>query len=263
MNRGNWTSLIWGVLFLLASLSPTLAVEETFPTLQVGSHVYTNVTITTKAKNYIFILHSTGMENIRVADLPEEPRLQLGYVPEVTKSQKASNWAKDKMAELHIGEINAAELQDPNKWREASAIVFEKARAIDNKLCGAIMGGVLLIYLFFCYCCLLICQKAGHEPGLMIWVPFFQMIPLLRAAKMSSWLIIAYVLIVPGLFTHVVWCFKIGKARGKSPVTGFIMLIPILGVLPFLYLAFADKVPAPAPAKEDRRTEHLMTLETA
>src|SRR4030095_15445441 len=186
-----------------------------------------------------------------------------GYVPEVPKGQKAANWAKEKMADLHLGEINAAELQDPNKLKEKAAVVYEKARAVDNKLCGAIMGGVLLVYLFFCYCCLLICQKARHEPGLLIWVPFLQMIPLLRAARMSPWWFLGYLLIAPGPLISLVWCFKIASARGKSPFTGFLMLVPLLGVLPFLYLAFAEKVPASPAPKEDRRTDHLMTLETA
>lgn len=263
MYRGNWSLVFLAVLLLSFLQSSAIATEETFTTLEVGSHMYTNVTVTTKAKNYIFIHHSTGMENIKVGDLPEEIRNQLGYVPEVPKGQKAANWAKEKMADLHIGEINAAELQDPKVWKEKSAVVFEKARAIDNKLCGAIMGGVLLVYLFYCYCCLLICQKAGYEPGLLIWVPIFQIIPLLRAARMSPWLFLTYVLIAPSLLINIVWCFKIARARGKSGVTGLLMLVPVLGVLPFLYLAFADKVPTPAPAKEDTRTDHLMTLETA
>jgi hypothetical protein len=259
--RGNWSVVICGMLFLFL-LRSAMATEETFPTLQVGSHVYTNVTVTTKAKNYIFIHHSTGMENIRVADLPDELRSELGYIPELSKKEKAAAWAKSKLGDLNIGEINAATLQDPNKWRETAAIVFEKARAIDNKLCGAIMGGVLLIYLFFCYCCLLICQKAGREPGLLIWIPFLQSIPLLRAARMSAAWFVASILIVPGMIGGIIWSFKIAKARGKSAVTGFLMLIPVLGVLPFFYLAFADNVPT-AAVKEDRRTEHLMTLEVA
>ena len=252
------------VLFLSFLQGSALATEETFTTLEVGSHVYTNVTVTTKAKNYIFIHHSTGMENIRIADLPEETRTQLGYVPEVTKTQKASDWAKGKMAELHITQINPEEFKDPQKWREMSAIVYEKVRAVDNKLCGAIMGGILLVYLLFCYCCLSICQKARHEPGLLIWIPFLQMIPLLRAARMSPAWCVASILIVPGIIGGIIWCFKIAKERGKSPVTGF-FLLPLLPTSPlvFLYLAFADKVPSTPTVKEDRRTDHLMTLETA
>src|SRR5712672_606046 len=143
--RPSWIILICGFLSLSFLLHSAQATEETFSTLDLGPRVYTNVTVTTKAKNYIFIYHSTGMENIRVSDLPEEIRTQLGYVPEVPKSNKAANWAKEKMADLHIGNVKAEELRDPKKLREQTAIVLEKARSLDHKLCGAFLGGGLLI----------------------------------------------------------------------------------------------------------------------
>ena len=92
MYRGIVLTLIWlgvGIVSLLPQTAS--ATEETFDTLQVGTHVFTNVTVTTKAKNYIFIHHSTGMENIKVADLPDEIRDQLSYVPEIPKSQRTAN----------------------------------------------------------------------------------------------------------------------------------------------------------------------------
>src|SRR3954453_20007153 len=54
----------------LRPVAGSAAEEQTFPLLQIGTRTYTNVTVTTKARKYIFILHSTGMANIRVADLP-------------------------------------------------------------------------------------------------------------------------------------------------------------------------------------------------
>src|SRR5215813_4250509 len=138
--RGSWTILICGVLLLSFLPRAAAATEETYPTLQVGSHVYTNVTVTTKAKNYIFIYHSTGMANIRLADLPDEVRAELGYVPELSKKDKAANWAKGKMADLHLGEVNPEQLRDPKKLEEQTAIVLEKVRSLDHKMCGAILG---------------------------------------------------------------------------------------------------------------------------
>ncbi len=248
----------------MMSLFPktAFAVEETFPTLQLGTHVYTNVTVTTKAKTYIFIHHSAGMENIKVADLPEDIRIQLGYVPEVTKAQKASNWAKEKIGDVHIGQVNAAELKDPKIWREQSAVVIEKARSLDRRLCGAILGGLLLLYLFKCFCFMLICKKAGTDPGILIWVPFFQIFPLLRAARMSAWWVLAFILVVPGFIGGITWCFKIAEARGKSAFVGLLLLLPVTNFFAFLYLAFSDGVPEPQAPKEDNRTSHLMTLET-
>ena len=258
---GYLTLFICGLLSLSLSPSSASATEETFPTLEVGAHVYTNVTVTTKAKNYIFIHHSTGMENIKVADLPEEIRNQLGYIPEPTKKEKASAWAKDKLGDLRIGNVKAADLVQ-QKWQEQFATAFDKVRTLDSKLCGAFMGGILLIHLLFCYCCLLICQKAGQEPGMLIWLPILQVFPLLRAARMSAAWAFASLLIVPALIAPILWCFKIAKARHKSPLIGLFLLLPPVNFFTFLYLAFADKIPTPT-VKEDRRTDHLMTLETA
>ena len=90
------------------------------------------------------------------------------------------------------------------------------------------------------------------------------------------------------LIGAIVWCIKICIARGKNPLAGFcsilalfngpiaaaltffapplVKLCPILsviGLFAFLYLAFSSAVRAPEPAaKEDKRTAHLMTLET-
>jgi hypothetical protein len=321
MYRGNWT-LVFSALFLISFLQGSaFATEETFTTLEVGAHVYTNVTVTTKAKNYIFIQHSTGMQNIRISDLPEDIRTQLGYVPEVPKSQKAADWAKGKMADLHVGNVSAEDLRDPQKLREQSAIVVEKVRSLDNKLCGAFLGGALLIYFFFCYCCAQICQKAGAQSAFLVWLPIFKVIALLRAAKMSQAWFVLYVFVIAAPFAApllppplrvscflfcvglnlvlfigaIIWCLKIARARGKSPLVGLCLLLtpisplilaacrpllPAVGLLPmvglclllpgisvltFLYLAFSDRAPQPSAPKneEDKRTEHLMTLETA
>lgn len=253
---------MWLGILLLGLILPavTKASEQTFATLQVGSRLYTNVTVTTKAKNYIFILHSTGMENIKVAELSDDIRNELGYVPEVPKgqnaSQKASNWAKEKVADAHIGEVKARELRDPKMWKEQSAVALEKARALDHKLCGAILGGALLIFMFFSFCSMLICRKAGTEPGMLIWIPVLQFLPILRAARMSPiWFVMHVVVVVapfgaflmPPLVTlccmlfalfltlalcvgFIIWSFKIASARGKSSLVGFCLILPLFDV---------------------------------
>ena len=52
--------------------------EETFDVLEIGTHTYKNVTVTTKAKNQIFIMHSAGMSTIKVVDIPPELLAKLG-----------------------------------------------------------------------------------------------------------------------------------------------------------------------------------------
>src|SRR5215472_12587656 len=85
---------------VLADLPASALPEETFSLLEVGSHTYRNVTVTTKSKNYIFILHSSGMTNIKVSELPADISEKLGYAAAVPKVQtnNATVWAKQTMA---------------------------------------------------------------------------------------------------------------------------------------------------------------------
>src|ERR1700681_4268897 len=72
--------LVWLLFaFLVAGYATAGAADETFNVLQVGTRMYTNVTVTTKSKTYVFILHSAGMTTIQVQDLPPEIQQKLGY----------------------------------------------------------------------------------------------------------------------------------------------------------------------------------------
>ena len=53
------------------------ATEDKLPVLQVGAMMYTNVTVTTKAKNYIFIVHDGGMTSIKGASPTRAAKLFL------------------------------------------------------------------------------------------------------------------------------------------------------------------------------------------
>ena len=55
-----------------------------------------------------------------------------------------------------------------------------------NNAVGAGFGLVflllsLVVYLFACYLMKRICEKAGGEPGILIWIPILQIIPMLKA----------------------------------------------------------------------------------
>jgi hypothetical protein len=129
-----------------------------------------------------------------------------------------------------------------------------------STLIFAVLGIVLLIYLFHCYCFMLICRKTGKLPGILVWVPVVQLLPLLRSAGMSGWWFLGY--FVPGLniVTQVLWCFNIAKARGKSVWVGVLLLLPFTGLFAFLYLAFSNG----AAADEDDEAEpNVITLQAA
>jgi len=255
----------------LAALLPGLAAanetkmsgptaEETFALLQIGTNAYTNVTVTSKTKDYVFILHSGGMVNIKVADLPVDLRGRLGYSGAKTKEQAKNPRA---LAQQTISKVNAAQVE---VWRGKleSTWLPQAARSLPFKgLTGRksiIVISVILIslYFFFSQCCRLICRKTGNKPGGLIWLPLLKLLPLLQAAGMSRWWFLAF--FVPGLnlASHILWSIKIVRARGKGIGCAILLMLPVTNLLAVLYLAFSDAAP-----RQEKRPVEIMALETS
>jgi hypothetical protein len=95
-------------------------------------------------------------------------------------------------------------------------------------------------YVFFCYCCKRICEKAGHDPGVLIWIPIANLIPLLRVAGMAEWMILLFFIPLVNVVLAVMMWAKICIARGKTPWLVLLMFVPLLNIVLILYLAFAD-----------------------
>src|SRR5262249_53067181 len=150
-----------------------------------GTRTYTNVTVTTKAKSYVFLLHSTGMLNLKVAELPQEVREKLGYTskPPATASSAASAWAHRELAQVQLPQLSSLE----QLWQARASGRLAGLPQLSSRV--LLVGAVVMIglYLFCCYCGRLICQKTGNDPGLLIWIPLLQIFPLLRSAGMTRW----------------------------------------------------------------------------
>jgi hypothetical protein len=255
-----WLALAAGVI-----LSPGAAGagEERFDLLQTKTAVYTNATVTTKAKSYVFILHAGGMTSLKVADLPPDIQEQLGYA--VAKSAKnstntAAAWAKREIAKIEMPQVRALGQQLEQKWQRRAPVALSPQALIGSELVWAVLGGMLLLYLFYCYCCMLICRKTGNPPGIMVWLPVLQTFPLLRAAGMSGWWFLAYLVPLLNLVPTILWPLKIAKARGKSVWIGILLLLPITNLFAFLYLAFSNG----NAAEEDEGPEpKIMSLQAA
>ena len=129
--------------------------------------------------------------------------------------------------------------------------------AITPRMIFAVLGIAFLFYLFFCYCCRLICEKTGNPPGALIWLPVFKLFPLLRAAGMSPWWFLAYFVPVLNVIALVLWSLKIAQARVKSAWVAIFLLLPVTWFFAVLYLAFSAAAP-----KEERVVE-IMTLDAA
>lgn len=227
-------------LCALATLATGRAAEarpESYPTLTAGSVTYTNVKVLNKGKLDLFVQHAGGMASIKVKELDKSTQLQLGY----TLVEPPPTNAPARVPTLQDIEI------DPRYEELYEQVVWESQEALNQfppEVVYGGMGALFLVYLFFCYCCRLICRKVGQKSVALVWLPLFKQIPLLRAAGMNrGWFLTN---LIPPVFVivYIVWCFKIARARGKSPFVGLLLLLPVLNVFAFLYLALADSVSA-------------------
>jgi len=238
------------------------ALEEKFDVLQIGTQTYSNVTVTTKARNYVFLLHSAGLASIKVSQLPPEVLEKLGYAA-AQGAKGATNtaavWAKREIAKINTPQVKDLRKQLEQKWREPASAKLSAMHLAGPTLLFIVLGIALLLYLFHCYCCMLICRKAGHPPGILVWLPVLQLFPLLRAAGMSGWWFLAYLVPLLNIVAQVLWCFKIASARGKSVWVGVLLVLPVTNLFAILYLAFSNG----AAADEDEEPESkIMTLAT-
>ena len=251
-------SALAALLVLLPGIV-TAAAEEKFDLLQIGTRTYTNVTVTTKAKNYIFLLHAGGMTSIKTAELPLETKQQLGYAPAGAAGAATNTavvWAKRELAKINV--LPSRQLNQKQGGKPSWGLYATKLLA--SKAVFVVLGIALVIYLLHCYCCMLICLKTGNPPGVLVWLPVLQLIPLLRAAGMSGWWFLAYCVPLLNIVAQLLWCLNIAKARGKSVWAGVLLFLPITNLFAFLYLAFSNGAPA---EEEDEREPRIMTLEAA
>jgi hypothetical protein len=103
-----------------------------------------------------------------------------------------------------------------------------------------IVGLALAFYLFACYCFKLICEKTGQQPGILVWIPIGQIIPLLQVAGMQEWMIILFFIPLENIVIGIMMWAKICTARGKSPWLVILMFIPFVNLIFIPYLAFSE-----------------------
>jgi len=97
----------------------------------------------------------------------------------------------------------------------------------------------VVTYFFFCYCCAQICRKTNNRPGFLVWLPVLKWFPLFRAAGMSKWTFLLYLLPVINVFAYITWCSRICRVRQKHPILAFFLILPVTNVPAFLYLALS------------------------
>lgn len=266
-HRRNCGRLLWLLLTLLSTSlfakpgEMTLSDhEQTFPVLETKTGAYTNVTVTKKTKDWIFILHSKGVCNVRASDLSPDARVMLGYDAvatnnEVELAQQQASDAKP-LAQLTqmTQNLKFSKVKDfVEGWRQnqKERVAEVKSFIVANpKPICLVLGSVAGLYIFVAACFWLICRKTHNAPGPLVWVPILQLIPLLRAANMPRVWFFAYFVPLLNIVALIIWCVKIVKTRGKSPWVAFLLVLPITSFFAFLYLAFSRSAPVQIESRE-------------
>jgi hypothetical protein len=259
-----WRQIGLAMLLLFGFCRPAwagAASEEKFQTLQIGTHVYTNVTVTTKAKNYIFVMHATGMLNVKLSELTPDVLHELGYkTPEEAEAAKrTTNVLAVAVAKIPaVGRTSMKNLEQ-SLWSRVPA--SQKQALTNPRLLGPMLWAMAGLYFFFSFCASKICKKTGVKDGGLAWVPILQLFPLLKAAGMSPAWFIAFLVPVFNLFALLVWSFRIAEARRLASWVALLMIIPGLNILGLICLTFAEG--APEQKKMAFSSPQLMSLETA
>ncbi len=236
---------VWGRWFFLLLIMAGLGVgggawgadDDSVPLLRTKLGTYTNVTITARTEAKVTIMHDGGIGEVFFEDVFPEDYEAVGYVPPVAAGEKLKGLVQavqsDGGIQGGVGGMEDAEISP--LW------------------IGVIVVVGFVCYIFIWYCYGLICRKAGHEPGILIWVPILQVFPLLKAAGMSPWWALALLVPILNLLAVILWCFKIVSARGKHVVWAVLLLLPLTNLVAFLYLAFssaAEEVVEAPPVRE-------------
>jgi hypothetical protein len=269
---------------LLVSLTAWAVSLATFaaapiPSVSVRLVTYSNVVVEEVSPTSVTVSHSRGIASFNRKKLTIEEQQGLGLIEKpITPAPKAEaprrRWASNaisvstndyplsiaKTIELaaRLQSINAGDLRPFVERLSASG--------------RAALITPIIIYVMLCVCFGLICSKTGKPAPVLVWVPFFQIFALYRAAKMSpAWFglllfdliarlaffsflynrpvpvqvlvgfgFLFVVLTILHAIIWIVWCFKICLARGKSVLLGLCLLLPGLNLLALLYLAFSD-----------------------
>lgn len=110
---------------------------------------------------------------------------------------------------------------------------------------GLLMIGMILViglafYLFYCFCCKRICEKCGHQPGVLIWIPIVNIIPMLQVAGLATWMLVLFLIPFVNIVIGIMMWAKVCSARGKSPWLVLLMFVPFLNIVFIPYLAFSE-----------------------
>ena len=221
--------------------------------LTFDGNTYSNVTVVGTTATHIEFKHANGFASVKAKFLPEDIQIKLGYTPP-PPPRKPLDFTKDVQKNL-VQNWEKNFLGDPRMQEVMTFARSETERLVagsDPRTVQAILGGVICIYVLFCSAVWLICRKTTTRAGIWAWVPGFQFVSLFKAAGMPPWNILLLLVPVVNIVITIMWCFKIARTRQKSSMVGFLLLLPVINIFAFFYLAFSS-----APKAEPVRSQKV------
>lgn len=229
------------VILAFVVLAPLAQAEGAVPMIKTRTETYKNVTLVSHNATHVFVQHSRGMATLKVGDLDKEALIGLGVLPpeEIVAAAEGTTESTEAIADVSALQQSFKEsLAGSPPTLDAHQLVQLKEEV---KKILPIVGAVLLVFhLFFSLCCMLICKKTGMQPGILVWLPVLQLIPLIRASGMSGWWFLGWFVPILNIVAQILWCINICKARGKGMFATFCLIFPLTHPLAFLYLAFSS-----------------------
>jgi hypothetical protein len=225
-----WTALGWCLLVLGVVNANAVDTEIRLPSLTADGETYSNVVIFSKSATHVSISHAGGMASLKAKSLDTVTQRKLGFL----EAEEPMTKLPSLTARMSPADPRVREMQE-----RVQRNVEDFLQQIDRKSLYQLLALVGILYLFFCYCCMQICKKTNNRPGLLVWVPGFQMIPLLRAAGMSPWLFLPIFIPLVGQIIQIVWCVRICRVRQKNSLLALMLIFPVTSPLAFLYLALS------------------------
>lgn len=245
--RGRWPAI--ALLVCLAALRLPAA-DIQLPSLKIGTDVFTNVTVYQMSPTDIFVRHERGFGNAKISNLDDATLRLLGLKSDKAATEVAARGASGAAVDKVKATLAAVNLKLPADSAFLGGISKTKPpiELLIGTLCGMLLG-----YLFVCWCFKKICVNAGSEPGALIWFPILQMFPLLRAARIPAWWFVIFCIPVLNLLAHVLWAIRICRACGKGLFVALLLILPLTNIIAILYLAFSggNEQPAEKPMKPE------------
>ena len=246
-----WKCVYAGLAFVLFSVCSSPGVDVV-PFLEVGSQVFSNVTITTKSATHVFIKHSRGFAGLKLNELDHAAMVKLGLeAPDPPKEQQSAKVPVKIENPLSKVENPLCKFENPfarpefqpkitQRDGKVYIEIYHQTFELDQHFVKGVLWTLFCLWVLFCYCTMLICKKSGIKAGLACWIPIVQYARLLRAAQMSGWWILLCTIPLVAAIIGVVWSIKICQVRGKGFFTILFLLLPVTSPLAFLYLALSS-----------------------